>query len=278
MRSTQELRQKAAQIRGDMLTIIYSGKAGHTGGDLSCADIMTALYYKVLKVRPNEPCWPGRDYFVLSKGHCVETYYAVLADLGFFSKEELSTYMRFGTRFIGHPTNKVPGIEMNTGALGHGLSVGVGMALGLARDEKQNRVFVLMGDGELEEGSVWEAAMAAPRYSLSRLTAIIDRNRLQISGSTEEVSNLEPLAARWRAFGWRVVEMDGHDMEALVKTFSASPDETGRPTLVIANTVKGKGVAEMENVAKWHHGVPDDATYKSAIAQLQRQAEEARDT
>ncbi|MDR0363190.1 MAG: transketolase [Planctomycetota bacterium] len=264
----QELRKKAIAIRRDLLAMIHKCKAGHTGGALSSTDILVALYYSVMKVDPGNPHWAERDYFVMSKGHSVEGLICILADLGFFDKAELDTFCRYGTRLIGHPNNKVPGIEMNTGALGHGLSVAVGMAKGLKMAGRPNRVFAVMGDGEQAEGSIWEAAMAGAHYRLDNLTGVIDRNRLQISGDTEEVMGLEPLAGRWRAFGWDVHEIDGHDLAVLVDNLGAKPDGSGKPRLFIAETVKGKGVREMENVAKWHHGVPDDALLASAMRQL----------
>lgn len=268
------LRKKAAQIRRALLTMIHHAKAGHTGGALSSADILTALYHGVMRVDPENPKWAGRDYFVLSKGHSVEGLYCILADLGFYDKKELETFCAFGTRFIGHPNNKIPGIEMNSGALGHGLPVAAGMAKGLKMSGRDNRVYVLMGDGELAEGSLWEAAMAAGHYKLDNLTAIIDRNHLQISGDTEKVMRQEPLADRWRAFGWHVVELDGNDMAALVEEFRKAP-VAGKPRMIIAHTVKGKGVKEMENVAKWHHGVPDEALFASALAQFDEQERSA---
>jgi transketolase len=269
-----ELRKKAACIRRDLLTMIYRAKAGHTGGALSSTDILTALYYGAMRVDPNNPEWDGRDYFVLSKGHSVEGLYCILADLGFYDKAELETFCQFGSRFIGHPNNKIPGIEMNTGALGHGLPVAAGMAKGLKMSGRANRVYVLMGDGELAEGSLWEAAMAASHYKLDNLTAVIDRNRLQISGDTENVMSQEPLAERWTAFGWQVVELDGNDMAALVEEFRKAP-AAGRPRMIIARTVKGKGVKEMENIAKWHHGVPDAELFASAMAQFDEQERNA---
>lgn len=265
---SQALKKKAIGIRRDLLRMIHHAKAGHTGGSLSSVDILVALYYSVMRADPKNPKWDGRDYFVMSKGHSVEGLVCILADKGYFDKAELDTFCRFGTRLIGHPNNKVPGVEMNTGALGHGLSVAVGMAKGLRMAGRDNRVFTLMGDGEQAEGSLWEAAMAASNYKLDNLTAIIDRNGLQISGSTEKVMSLEPLGERWRAFGWSVHEVDGHDVAALAAKLSASPAEAGKPRLFLARTVKGKGVREMENVAKWHHGVPDEATMKSAMEQL----------
>lgn len=268
------LRKKAASIRRDLLTMIYNARAGHTGGALSSTDILTALYYDVMRTDPARPAWSGRDFFVLSKGHSVEGLLCILADKGFFDKSLLGTFCRFGTLLIGHPNNKLPGIEMNTGALGHGLSVATGMALGLKMSGRANRVYTLMGDGELAEGSIWEAAMAASHYRLDNLTAIIDRNHLQISGDTETVMHQEPLAERWRAFGWRVSELDGNDMEALTAEFH-QPPVPDKPRLIIAHTVKGKGVREMENVAKWHHGVPDAELFASAMRQFDEQERSA---
>lgn len=267
-----ELELKANNIRKALLQIIHDGNTGHTGGSLSSADILTALYYHVLHIDPAHPDAADRDRFILSKGHCVEGYYAILADKGFITKEELHTYCQYGTRLIGHPNNEVPGIEVKTGALGHGLPVGVGMAIGLKKNKSASRVFVLMGDGEQEEGSVWEAAMSGSHYKLDNLTGIIDRNHLQISGTTEEVIGLEPFADRWRSFGWAVREINGNDMEQIVAACDALPLEKGKPSLIIAHTVKGKGVREMENNVKWHHGVPDTALLQSAFMQLDAHA------
>ncbi len=265
---TTALKAKAAQIRMDLLRMIHGAKTGHTGGSLSNTDILTALYYRVMKLDPTNPKWEERDRFIASKGHSVESLWCILADLGFFPKEELKTFSQFGTRLIGHPNNKVPGIEMNTGALGHGMAISVGMALAAKRDGKAYRVFCLMGDGEQAEGSVWEAAMAGPHYKLDNLVGIIDRNRLQISGSTEDVMGLEPLEDKWASFGWNVVSIDGNDIEGLVKTFEAVPTVPGKPTLVMANTVKGKGVSFAENAAHWHHHVPSDEQLEQALAEL----------
>jgi transketolase len=262
------LKGKAAQIRMDLLRMIHGAKTGHTGGSLSNTDILTALYYRVMQVNPKDPKWAMRDRFIASKGHSVESLWCILADLGFFPKAELDTFSRFGTRLIGHPNNKVPGIEMNTGALGHGLAISVGMALASKRDGLGYRVFCLMGDGEQAEGSVWEAAMAGAHFKLDNLVGIIDRNRLQISGSTEEVMGLDPLDDKWAAFGWNVVSIDGNDMDALVRTFDAIPAVSGKPTLIMANTVKGKGVSFAENVPHWHHHVPNDEQLAMALAEL----------
>ncbi|WP_168122366.1 transketolase [Paenibacillus sp. HB172176] len=263
-----QLKSKAVQIRMDLLRMIHRAQGGHTGGSLSNADILTALYYRVMNIDSGAPKDPDRDRFVASKGHAVESLWCILADLGFFPREELATFSQFGTRLIGHPNNKVPGIEMNTGALGHGLAVSVGMAIAAKKDNKPYRVYCLMGDGEQAEGSVWEAAMAGAHYKLDNLIGIIDRNRLQISGTTEEVMGLDPLDEKWAAFGWNVVSLDGNDMEALVEAFEAAPTRPGKPTLILANTIKGKGVSFAENVAKWHHHVPSDAELEQALTEL----------
>ncbi|MFK4471211.1 transketolase [Paenibacillus sp. RC73] len=270
----QELKVKAAQIRMDLLTIIHRAKTGHTGGSLSNTDILTALYYEIMNVDPANPKWDDRDRFIASKGHSVESLWCILADRGFFQKEELETYSQFGTRLIGHPNNKVPGIEMNTGALGHGLPISVGMALAAKRDDRPYRVFCLMGDGEQAEGSNWEAAMAGSHYKLDNLIGIIDRNRLQISGATEEVMGLEPLEEKWAAFGWNVVSINGNNMEELLKAFRAAPEVAGKPTLIMANTTKGKGVSFAENVPAWHHHVPNDKELELALIELKATIEE----
>ncbi len=262
------LKRKANEIRKRLLQMIYEGKTGHTGGALSSVDILVSLYYAVMNTDPKNPMWPERDRFILSKGHSVEGLYCILADKGFFPKEELSTFSQYGSRLIGHPSMKVPGVEANTGALGHGLSIGVGTALGFKLDHKPQRVFVLMGDGELAEGSIWEAAMAASNYKLDNLTGIIDRNGLQISGNTEDVMALECLREKWEAFGWAVTETDGHDFDMLTENLNMTCP--GHPHLIIAKTTKGKGVSFMENNAKWHHGAPTDEQLEQAISGLER--------
>lgn len=270
MNDVLDLKIKATQIRLDLINMIYESKSGHIGGSLSSADILTVLYYNVMNVDPNNPNWEERDRFILSKGHSVEAYYSVLADKGYFPKEELKTYCKFGTRLIGHPNNKIPGVEMNTGALGHGLSIAVGMALGAKMDNKSFRVFALMGDGELAEGSNWEAAMAASHYKLNNLIGIVDRNKLQISGNTEEVMSLEPLEDKWKSFGWDVLTTDGNDIEKLLDTFNtAITSANDKPKLILAYTTKGKGVKFIENKANWHHRVPTEEEYKAAISELQ---------
>ena len=267
MMNIQTLTDTANLRRADALTMIHHADTGHTGGTLSSLDLLTCLYYDVLHVDPKNPRDPARDRFVLSKGHSVEGYLSILADLGFFPKRELATFSQPGSRLIGHPSNKVPGIEINSGALGHGLPVGVGMALGAKRTGAAYRTYVVMGDGELAEGSVWEAAMAGAQYKLDNLFAIIDRNGLQISGSTEQVMGLDDLAAKWRAFGWDVTEIDGHDMRALHDYFHGThaPDQ---PHCLIAHTVKGKGLACAQNCPEWHHKVPTDEQLAQAYLDL----------
>lgn len=250
-----ELQQTANRRRADAVTMIQRAGAGHTGGALSAMDILTVLYYRVLRVDPERPDWPQRDRFILSKGHSVEGYYAILADLGFIPKQELRAFSQAGSRLTGHPNNKVPGVEICSGALGHGLPAGVGMALAAKRLHKSFRTYVVMGDGEQAEGSVWEAAMAAANYGLDNLFAVVDRNGLQISGPTEEVMALKDFPAKWRAFGWEVDEIDGHDIGALLSYFEG-PRAPDRPHCLIAHTVKAKGLPFAENRAEWHHKVP----------------------
>lgn len=263
----RQLQTKALQQRRRVLQIIKHANAGHTGGSLSCVDILNVLYNRVLRVSPETFADPNRDRYIQSKGHSVEALYVVLADRGFFADAELETLCRYQSHFVGHPTRKIPGIEFNTGALGHGLSIGVGCAIAGKLDKADYRVFVLMGDGELAEGSNWEAAMSAAHYQLDNLVAIIDHNTLQISGRTRDVCCNEPLDDKFRAFGFEVRTIDGHSIPQLTDALSHRP-ETGRPLCVIANTVKGKGVSFMEDVTKWHHGVPNDVEYVAAMREL----------
>jgi transketolase len=263
-----ELELKSIRYRRDLLRYIFHAGAGHTVGSLSCVDILNVLYNRVLRVSPETASDPGRDRYIQSKGHSVEALYTVLADRGFFPKSELETLCRYDSPFVGHPTRKVPGIEMNTGALGHGLPISVGMTIAGKLDGAAYRVFTLLGDGELAEGSNWEAAMAAAHYKLDNLIAIIDHNTLQITGRTRDVCSNEPIDEKFRAFGWAVVSVDGHDVSQLTKALSA-PAEANKPTCVIANTIKGRGVSFMADVVKWHHGVPADDEYNAAIAELE---------
>lgn len=266
-----QLARKAVAYRRRVLEIIRHAGAGHTGGSLSCLDILSVLYNRVLNVSPEIFASPDRDRYIQSKGHSVEALFVVLADRGFFPDRELQTLCQYGSHFVGHPTRKVPGIEHNTGALGHGLSIGVGVAIAGKKDRRDYRTFVLMGDGELAEGSNWEAAMAAAHYKLDNLVAIIDHNTLQITGPTREVCCNAPLAEKWTAFGWAVREVDGHSIPHLSEALAHRP--TGRPLVIIANTIKGRGVSFMENVGKWHHGVPSEAEYEKAIAELDEAAQ-----
>jgi len=262
-----ELQLKAVQLRRALLHAICGAGAGHTGGGLSCLDILNVLYNRVLKVSPETFSSPMRDRYVQSKGHSVEALYVVLADRGFFPKAELETICHYKSHFVGHPTRHIPGVEMNTGALGHGLPICIGMALAAKMDNAPYRVFTLLGDGELAEGSNWEAGLAAAHYKLDNLVAILDHNTLQITGHTKDVMNNEPLDEKWRAFGWNVRTVNGHDYAQLTKALTDAP-EPGKPTFIIADTVKGRGVSFMENVTKWHHGVPNEAEMKQALNDL----------
>ena len=253
-----QLSAMAYELREDVIDMIVEGKAGHIGGDMSVMEILTEIYFDQMNISPENMNDPERDKFVLSKGHSVEAYYAVLARKGFFDiRDVITQFSKFGTKFIGHPNNKLPGIEMNSGSLGHGLPVSVGMALAGKMDKSGYRVYTVMGDGELAEGSVWEGAMAASHYKLDNLCAVVDRNRLQISGNTEDVMAHDDLHERFRAFGWNVIDVkDGNSIPQLKAAFDEAKTVKNKPTVVIANTVKGKGSETMENKANWHHKVP----------------------
>jgi transketolase len=264
----QKLRLKSVQYRKTILEIIYRANAGHTGGCLSCIDILNVLYNRVMNVSPQNFADSGRDRYIQSKGHSVEALYTVLADRGFFAPEELDTLGKYQSQFVGHPTRKVNGVEHNTGALGHGLAVAVGIALAGKKDGSAYRVYTLLGDGELTEGSNWEALMAAAHYKLDNLVAIVDRNGLQITGSTERVVALEPLRDKFLAFGCAVRSCDGNDVADLVRTFEQVPFEPGKPNVIIAKTIKGKGVSFIENQVGWHHKVPSEEQLALALQEL----------
>jgi len=264
----KELKRKSIEYRKKILKYIYGAKAGHTGGSLSCIDILNVLYNSVLNVSPEDFGSPDRDRYIQSKGHCVEALYVVLADQGFFPESDLETLCQYQSHYIGHPTRKVHGVEQNTGALGHGLSLSVGNAIAARLDHKSYRVFTLLGDGELPEGSNWEAALTASHYKLDNLCAIIDNNKLQISGRTIDVCNTDPIDKKFESFGWAVREVDGHDHAQLREAFAALPFEPGKPSLIIAHTVKGKGISYMEDQIKWHHGVPGEDQYLAAQNEL----------
>ena len=244
---------RSRALRRLQVRAMEKGGRGHLPSGLSLTEIVRVLYDDVLRFRPKEPAWPERDRCILSKGQGCLALYAILADKGFFPKAELDTYCRAESRLGGHPETKVPGVEASTDALGHGLGIGHGMALAARLDGRDSRVFVILGDGEINEGAVWESAMSAAKHRLDRLTAIVDYNKFQSYGPTAEVMELEPLAAKWRAFGFGVVEVDGHDVRALRRAFADLPVEPGRPNAVICHTVKGKGIAHIENDATWHH-------------------------
>ena len=273
----ENLKALAYELRENVIDMIVEGKAGHIGGDMSVMEILTEIYFDQMNISPENMDDPDRDKFIMSKGHSVEAYYAVLAAKGFFDiKDVIATFSKFGSQFIGHPNNKLPGIEMNSGSLGHGLPVSVGMALAGKMDKKDYRVYTVMGDGEVAEGSVWEGAMAASHYKLDNLCAVVDRNRLQISGNTEDVMAHDDLCERWSSFGWNVINVaDGNDIDQLKAAFDAAKEVKGKPTMVIANTVKGKGSSIMENKANWHHKVPNAeelAQIKKALAERKEAA------
>ena len=264
-------------LRKNVVDMIIAGKGGHIGGDMSVMDILITLYFRQMNISPKNMDDPDRDLFVLSKGHCVEALYSVLAAKGFFPIEEvINEFSRFGSPFIGHPNNRLPGIEMNSGSLGHGLPVATGMALACRMDGRKNRIYVVMGDGELAGGSVWEGAMAAGMYHLSNLCAVVDRNRLQISGNTETVMAQDDVAARFTAFGWNVICVkDGNDSDLLNAAFEEAKAVTEAPTLILAETVKGYGSTIMENKAEWHHHVPTGDEYTQIVADFMQRKEEA---
>ena len=271
----KELQLLAEKNRKRLVEVVFRAKAGHIGGDLSCLNVMTALYFEIMQnLNPAEPKTANRDRFVLSKGHCVEALYITLEAKGFLKPEVLDTLGQYGSILSGHPTIEVPGIEVNSGALGHGLSIGVGMAIAAKMDKKTWKTFVLMGDGEQGEGSIYEAAMAGNRYHLDNLVAIIDRNHLQISGNTEEVMPIDSIKERWSAFGWDVIQMNGDDMADIIKTFDAIDYTNGNPHLLISETTKGRGVSFMEGIAKWHHGVLNEEQCKAAVAEIEQRIRE----
>ncbi len=273
MKNTQQieidkLTLQAEKIRKRVVEIIYSAKGGHTGGSLSSINIETALYFYIMNIDPKNPKMEDRDRFILSKGHSVEALYSTLSAAGFFDDSILNTYGKFNSKLAGHPVNKIPGIEVNSGALGHGLSFGVGVAMAAKMDKKSYRTFVLMGDGEQAEGSIYEAVMAANHYKLDNLIAILDRNELQISGRTEEVMTLEPIDKRWEAFGWEVYNANGNIIEDLVNICDNLNYNNNKPKLIIAHTTKGEGISFMEKNPKWHHGVPSEEQYHEAIIEI----------
>ncbi len=268
-----QLRAKARFVRTETVRLISIAKSGHYGSSFSCAELFAALYYHVLHYDPQDPASPDRDRFILSKGHAAIGLYPILADVGFFPPDWLDTYTRLGSPLGDHPDmRRIPGIDFSSGSLGHGLSVGVGMALNGRLDQRDYRVYVMLGDGEMNEGQVWAAAMSAAHFKLGNLVAIVDRNWVSVDGRTEEVMNPEPLGDKWRAFGWNVAEIDGHDLEAILNAFAALPSPSSeRPSVVIAKTVTGKGVSFMEGDFAWHLGYLAPSDEARAMSELERE-------
>ena len=276
-REARDYKAITASIRKRILTTIYQAGVGHTGGSLSAVEILTALYFEVLRINPADPKWEERDIFILSKGHAASALYAVLVERGLIKTENelLSTFGCIDSVFQVHPDgHKIDWVEIATGSLGQGLSIGVGAALGAKLNSAPNRVYVLLGDGECQEGQVWEASMAAAHYGLDNLVAIVDNNKAQLSGSVKEVLNIEPLTEKWRSFGWHVIGVDGHDVEKLLTAFNEAAETVGRPTVIIADTLKGKGVSFMEKGGYlWHGRVPTPEEYHQALAELEGRGE-----
>ena len=267
--NVKELQQIAKELRRDVIYMVSKAKSGHVGGSLSAADIVTALYFNEMRVDPEQPKWPDRDRFILSKGHCCPILYAALCRKGFFSREVLDTLREVHSPLQGHPDmRKTPGLDMSSGSLGNGLSIGLGMALASRANSRDYRVYVLMGDGEQEEGAIWEAAMAAAHMKVDNLVGIVDCNKLQLIGRVEEVMNIAPLAEKWRAFGWNVVEINGNDMEAVLEALESVRKVKGKPSVILADTVKGKGVSFMENQVQWHSKAPNEEEAARAIKEL----------
>ena len=267
------LKEKANNIRKDIIQMIYKANAGHPGGSLSAADIVTALYFHVMQIDPQNPNWEARDRFILSKGHACPVWYAALAEKGYFDMVHLNTLRKFHSILQGHPDmQKTTGIDMTSGSLGNGLSAGIGMALAAKRNRLNYCVYVLLGDGEIQEGIVWEAAMSAAQYRLDNLIAIVDYNGLQVDGWTKEVMDIHPVVEKWEAFGWNTIEIDGHNMIEILDAFQKAHKIKG-PVVIVAHTVKGKGVSFMENVAVWHGLAPNDDQVKQALAELEKEAE-----
>jgi transketolase len=263
------LQRKATQLRLDIVDMVWAGGVGHLGGSCSCADIVAALYFYKMKIDPQNPYWEDRDRFLLSKGHAALAQYAALAELGYFPREELLTIKALGSKLQGHPDmRKTPGVEANTGSLGQGLSIAVGMALGLRLDNRKSKVYVIIGDGELAEGQIWEAAMAASFYKVDNLVAIVDKNKLQATGPIKDRLDTNPILPKWEAFGWHAISIDGHNFEEIIEALEEADTIKGRPTVIIADTIKGKGVSFAENNPAYHHGAITKELYEAAKKEL----------
>ena len=265
----KELEDKAKQIRKGIIETVYYAKSGHPGGSLSIADVLTVLYFNEMRINPKEPKWEERDRLVLSKGHCSPVLYSCLANRGYFSIEDLKTFRKIDSYLQGHPDiNKVPGVDMTSGSLGQGLSVANGMAIAGKLNKKEYRVYCVLGDGEIEEGQIWEAAMASNKYKLDNLCVIVDNNNLQIDGTIEEVMSSYPIDEKFKSFGFEVINIDGHNMDEILKAFESAKKIKGKPTCIIAKTIKGKGVSFMENRVEWHGKAPNDEQFKIAMEEL----------
>jgi len=271
MGNISDLNTISANIRKDIIKMLALANSGHPGGSLSSVELVVSLYFKHMKFNPKNTNDPNRDYFILSKGHVCPVLYATLARLGCFDIDELSTLRKIGSRLQGHPAKdkELPGIEVSTGSLGYGLSIGAGIAIGMKRTNKSNKVYVLMGDGEQQEGNIWEAAMFAAHYKLNNLCAIVDNNGLQIDGATKNVINVEPLACKYKTFGWNAIEIDGHNLKKIDEVYSKFKEEKEKPTAIIAKTVKGKGVSFMENLTEWHGKVISKELAEKALIEIE---------
>ncbi len=262
------LKEKALHFRKEILEVLHAAGSGHPGGSLSAVEIFISLYFYKLNYRASDPHWEDRDRVIVSKGHCTPVVYVTLAEAGFFPREELKTFRKFGSRLQGHVHHKVPGVEFNTGSLGHGLSVANGIALGARILDKKFKIYCILGDGELQEGSIWEAAMSAAHHKLQSVCAIVDNNQIQENGLLREIKNVEPLAEKWRSFGWHAIEVDGHDFNQLKKALDEFDSVQGKPTVIIAHTIKGKGISFMELKAGWHGKAPNKEQLENALAEL----------
>lgn len=269
MINIEELQEKAKEIRKGIIEEVYSAQSGHPGGSLSCTDILTVLYFKEMRVKPEEPEWEERDRFILSKGHASPALYSTLANRGYFPIEELKTFRKVNSRLQGHPDkNKLPGIDMTTGSLGQGLSVANGMAISAKLENKDYRVYCLLGDGEIEEGQIWEAVMSAKKYKLDNLCVVVDNNNLQIDGTVEEVMSPYPIDEKFRSFGFEIIKIDGHNIQEIIDAFDVAKNVKDKPVCIIAKTIKGKGISYMENQVGWHGKAPNEEQYKMAMEEL----------
>lgn len=265
----QKLEKTAKEIRKGIIEAVYSNKSGHIGGSLSIADILTVLYFNEMKIDPKNPNWENRDRLVLSKGHSSPALYSTLAKKGYFDEKELKTFRNINSRLQGHPDKKhIPGVDMSTGSLGQGLSAANGMAIAAKMDKKDYRVYCILGDGEIEEGQIWEAAMTSNKYKLDNLCVIVDNNNLQIDGTIEEVMSSYPIDAKFRSFGFEIIKIDGHNIEEIIKAFEVAKNIKGKPTCIIAKTTKGKGISFMENQVDWHGKAPNEEEYLKALEEL----------